>query len=75
MPRHTYPRVFMVKFCLAKAVECRRAAELAKDPARRRSWLNTEGQWFFLARSFDNERRASGESLTWVSAQAGVRKP
>jgi hypothetical protein len=61
----------MVKFCLAKAVECRRSAELATDSARRRSWLNTEGQWFFLARSYHNERRASGESLTWVSAQAG----
>jgi hypothetical protein len=56
-PRHAYPRSFMVKFCLAKAVECRRAAELATDPARRRFWLNTEGQWFFLARSYDNERR------------------
>jgi hypothetical protein len=52
---------FMVKFCLAKAVECRRAAEQATDPARRRSWLNTEGQWFFLARSYDNERRESAE--------------
>ena len=60
----------MVKFCLAKAVECRRAAELATDPARRRSWLNTEGQWFFLARSYDNERRASGESLT-ISVSRG----
>ena len=50
---------FMVKFCLAKAVECRCAAERATDPTRRRSWLNTEGQWFFLARSYDNERRAS----------------
>ena len=25
--------------------------------------MNTEGQWFFLARSYDNERRASVESL------------
>ena len=48
---------FMVKFCLAKAVECRRAAEIATDPARRRSWLDTEAQWFWLARSYDSERR------------------
>jgi len=46
---------FMVKFCLAQAAECRRAAT---DPARRRSWLNTVGQWFLPARSDDNERRA-----------------
>jgi hypothetical protein len=51
------PASFMVKFCLAKAVECRRVAELATDPALRRSWLNTEGRWFFLARSYENERR------------------
>ena len=48
---------FMVKFCLAKAAECRRNAEQATDPARRRSWLNTEGKWFLLARSYDSERR------------------
>lgn len=65
---------FMVKFCLAKAVECRRAAELATDPARRRSRLNTEGQWFFLARSYDNERRSSGESLTSGGTVADTRR-
>ena len=47
----------MVKFCFARAAECRRNAELATDPARRRSWLNTEGKWFILARSYDSERR------------------
>ena len=65
---------FMVKFCLAKAAECRRNAEQAADPARRRSWLNTEGQWFFLARSYDSERRESAEPLTFLRRQ-GVRKP
>jgi hypothetical protein len=65
----------MVKFCLAKAVECRRAAELATDPSRRRSWLNTEAQWFFLARSYDNEHRASGSRSRGFLRQAGVRKP
>jgi hypothetical protein len=50
---------FMVKFCLAKAVECRRAAELATDPAHRRSWLDTEVQWFCLARSYESERRVT----------------
>ena len=65
---------FMVKFCLAKTVECRRSADRATDPARRRSWLNTEGQWFFLARSYDNERRELAEPLTFLHRQ-GMRKP
>jgi hypothetical protein len=65
---------YMVKFCLAKAVECRRAADLATDPARRQSWLNTEGQWFFLARSYDNERRAR-ESITRVARYAYQHTP
>jgi hypothetical protein len=65
---------YMVKFCLAKAVECRRAADLATDPARRQSWLKTEGRWFFLARSYDNERRA-GESITWVARYANRHTP
>ena len=47
----------MVKFCLAKALECRRGAERATDPSRRQSWLEMEGMWFYLARSYDNERR------------------
>ena len=47
----------MVKFCLAKAAECRRNAEQATDPFRQRSWLEIEGEWFFLARSYDSERR------------------
>jgi hypothetical protein len=49
----------MVKLCLAKAAECRRAAELANDPAGRLSWVKIEGQWFFLARSYDSEDRSS----------------
>jgi hypothetical protein len=48
----------MVKFCLDKAVECRRGAERSVDPIRTRSLLEMEGQWFFLARSYDNARRA-----------------
>ena len=47
----------MVRFCLAKARECRRGAERATDPLVQQSWLEMEGQWFFLARSYDNERR------------------
>ena len=65
---------FMVKFCLAKAVECRCAAERATDPTRRRSSLNTEGQWFFLARSYDNERRASVSHSRGFLRRQGVRK-
>jgi hypothetical protein len=49
---------YMVKFCLNRAAECRRGAEHATDPCQKQSWLRTEGQWFFLARSYDNERRA-----------------
>jgi hypothetical protein len=49
---------YMVKFCLDKAVECRRGADRAVDPIRKRSLLEMEGQWFFLARSYDNARRA-----------------
>jgi hypothetical protein len=48
----------LIKFCLAKAAECRRGAELATDPSRKQSWLQLEGRWFFLARSYDNGRRA-----------------
>lgn len=59
----------MVRFCLAKARECRRGAERASDPFARQSWLEMEGQWFFLARSYDNERRADSV-LLHVSVRA-----
>ena len=49
---------YMVKFCIAKAAECRRAAEQALDEAGKRTWLRMEGEWFFLARSYQNEARA-----------------
>jgi hypothetical protein len=49
----------MVKFCLARAAECRRNAEQATDPVRQWSWLQMEGEWFVLARSYDSERRTS----------------
>ena len=53
------PRISsMVKFCLDKAIECRRAAEKATDQCRKQSWLEMEGLWFFIARSYDNQRRA-----------------
>ena len=45
-----------LKFCLARATECRRKAEQATGPYRQRSWRDLEGRWFFLARSYDNER-------------------
>ena len=48
----------MVSFCLARARDCRRSAERATDPFVQQSWRKMEGQWFFLARSYDNERRA-----------------
>jgi hypothetical protein len=41
----------MIKLCLQRSAECRRCAE------RRQSWLEWEGRWFFLARSYDNQRR------------------
>lgn len=47
----------MVRFCLDRARECRRRAETTADLAQRRSWLEMEGRWFFLARSWDNQRR------------------
>ena len=47
----------MVKFCLSKARECRHGAERATVPSRRKSWMEMEGLWFYLARSYDNERR------------------
>lgn len=53
----------MVRFCLAKARECRRGAERATDPLVQQSWLEMEGQWFFLARSYDNERRDDSVQL------------
>jgi hypothetical protein len=48
----------MIKFCLAKAAECRRNTEQATDPTQQQSWLQIEGRWFFLARSYENERRS-----------------
>ncbi len=48
----------MVRFCLDRARECRRFAEGAASASQRRSWLEMEGRWFFLARSYDNQRRA-----------------
>jgi hypothetical protein len=50
---------FMIKFCLARAIECRRNAEQATDTSSQRSWLGLEGRWFYLARSYENERRIS----------------
>ena len=47
----------MVTFCLAKAAECRRWAELTADDPRKQAWLATEGQWFYLARSYESERQ------------------
>ncbi|MCC6776624.1 MAG: hypothetical protein IT537_08310 [Hyphomicrobiales bacterium] len=47
----------MIRFCLDRARECRRRAETTADLAQRRSWLAMEGRWFFLARSWDNQRR------------------
>jgi hypothetical protein len=59
----------MIKFCLNKAAECRRGAEHTTDPSLKQSWLKLEGQWFFLARSYDSERRAemrqSVRAKTW----------
>jgi hypothetical protein len=49
------PPSFMIKFCLARAAECRRQAEQAMDSPQQRSWRNMEGRWFFLARSYANE--------------------
>jgi hypothetical protein len=43
----------MIKFCLARAAECRRQAEQAMDPSLQRSWRKMEGRW--LARSYANE--------------------
>ena len=57
------PPSFMIKFCLARAAECRRKAEQAKDSSQQRSWRKMEGRWFFLARSYANERRTDIISL------------
>jgi hypothetical protein len=45
-------------FCLARAEECRRHAELATDASQQQTWRDLEGRWFLLARSYDDERRA-----------------
>jgi hypothetical protein len=47
----------MIKFCLDRAAKCRRGAEQDVDPDRRQFWLKTEGQWFFLARSYATEQQ------------------
>src|SRR5262245_36672076 len=51
------PPSIMVKFCLARAEDCRRNAQQATDPVRQWSWLQMEGDWFVLARGYDSERR------------------
>jgi hypothetical protein len=51
----------MVKFCLRQAAECRGWAERTTDPSGKQAWLKIEGQWFFLARSYDTARRADGQ--------------
>jgi hypothetical protein len=53
----------MIKFCIRTAAKCRRAAEAATDPSQRQTWLVMEGEWFYLARSYDNERREEGPDL------------
>jgi hypothetical protein len=58
----------IVRFCLAKARECRRGAERASVSSRRQSWLEMEGLWFYLARSYDDERRPNGV----LRASAGI---
>jgi hypothetical protein len=62
----------MVRFCLARARDCRRNAEHATDPFVERSWREMEGHWFFLARSYDNERRAepTGPDLEHIRSGA-----
>jgi hypothetical protein len=57
------PPSFMIKFCRARAAECRRKAEQATDPSQQRSWRKMEGRWFFLARSYANERHTDIISL------------
>jgi hypothetical protein len=49
----------MIKFCLEKATQCRLGADQVREPERQRSWLELEGQWFYLARSYENEHRAA----------------
>jgi hypothetical protein len=65
----------MVRFCLDRARECRRAAERGKSPSGRRFWLAMEGRWFFLARSYDSEQRAEGMATGEARARAGVVVP
>ena len=59
-------RSSMVKFCLDKAAECRFGAVHAADAARRQYWQEIEGQWFFLARSYDNQRRDNADIVLGV---------
>jgi hypothetical protein len=63
----------MIRFCLQKAAECRRCAEQATDPLRRQSWLELEGRWFFLARSYDNQRRADMPLRTLTDTRSDDR--
>jgi hypothetical protein len=60
----------MIKFCIAKAAECRRRADAATDdPSRRQTWLAMEGEWFYLARSYDNERRGPSVGVCHLGAR------
>ena len=67
------PQSLMIKFCLAKAAECRRKAEQATDSSQQRPWRKMEGQWFFLARSYVNERRTDTQRANMLHQQLEVR--
>ena len=65
----------MVTFCLAKAAECRRWAELTTDDPQKEAWLATEGQWFYLARSYESERRHVSRAGGWEGARSVIARP
>jgi len=65
----------MVTFCLAKAAECRRWAELTTDGHQKEAWLATEGQWFYLARSYESERRHVSRAGGWEGARSVIARP
>jgi hypothetical protein len=65
---------FMIKFCLARAAECRRKAEQAMDSSLQRSWRKMEGRWFFLARSYENESQAARCGLLRAPQKSAVNE-
>ena len=61
----------MIKFCLARAMACRRNADQAPDTDQLRFWREMEDGWILLAHNYQNER--NNDSLSLRNSQGQER--